>query len=211
MNNEWHHLIVVYGAYVIAAGSPGPSNMRIMGVAMHTGRKPALVLAAGVLTGAIFWGFMAATGVSAVLTRYANLLTLLKIFGGLYLLYLAYKAGKNALTSDDTLSPRSATPTAVSYWKLYRHGLLMHLTNPKAILSWIALMALGLGPSATSETVAAILVGCAALGAIIFSTYAVLFSTSYMVRAYQSARRVIESLLSVCFALAGVRLLMTHD
>ncbi|TIM70779.1 MAG: LysE family translocator, partial [Mesorhizobium sp.] len=32
---ELHQFIIVFTAYVIAAGSPGPSNMRIMAVAMN--------------------------------------------------------------------------------------------------------------------------------------------------------------------------------
>ena len=44
---------------------------------------------------------MAATGVSAILTRYAEALIVLKIFGGLYLLFLALKVGREALTSDE--------------------------------------------------------------------------------------------------------------
>ena len=48
MTVDLHHLLLVFTAYVIAAASPGPSNMRIMGVAMHQGRQAALTLAAGV-------------------------------------------------------------------------------------------------------------------------------------------------------------------
>ncbi len=146
MPADLHHLLIVYTAYVIAAGSPGPSNMRIMGVAMHRGRRAALLLAAGVVSGSIFWGMMAATGISALLTRYAEALFILKIFGGLYLLYLAYKAGRAALTSDDRAREAPLKDAALSGASLYRRGLLMHLTNPKSILAWIALMTLGLGP-----------------------------------------------------------------
>jgi len=83
-----NHLIVVFTAYVIAAGSPGPSTLRIMGVAMNHGRRAGLTLAAGVITGSLFWGLSAATGVSALLARYAEALIVLKVVGGLYLLYL---------------------------------------------------------------------------------------------------------------------------
>ncbi|TIP87979.1 MAG: LysE family translocator, partial [Mesorhizobium sp.] len=91
--------IIVFTAYVIAAGSPGPSNMRIMAVAMNDGRRAALAIASGVVSGSIFWGLMAATGVSAILSRYAQALVILQVLGGLYLLYLAFKAGKAALSS----------------------------------------------------------------------------------------------------------------
>ncbi|WP_132659356.1 LysE family translocator [Rhizobium azibense] len=211
MSSELHHLLIVYTAYVIAAGSPGPSNMRIMGVAMHNGRRAALILAAGVVSGSIFWGAMAATGVSAVLTRYAEALIVLKIFGGLYLLYLAFKAGKAALASgDQTVSQKGANGAAVSGTELYRRGLLMHLSNPKSILAWIALVTLGLGPNSSWHTLAAILGGCAVLSVTIFCGYAVIFSTAPMVRLYRLARRWIEGVLALFFGVAGLRLLLAR-
>jgi len=210
MASEPHHLLLVYTAYVIAAGSPGPSNMRIMGVAMNKGRRAALVLAAGVVSGSIFWGMMATTGISAVLTRYAEALTVLKIFGGLYLLYLAFKAGKAALTSDGKVAEAATGDDAVSNAALYQRGLLMHLTNPKSILAWIALVSLGLGPGASWHTLIAILGGCAILSVTIFCGYAVVFSTAPMVRMYRRARRWIEGTLAVFFGAAGVRLLLSR-
>lgn len=88
--------------------------MRIMGVAMDQGRRAALVLAAGVVSGSIFWGAMAAMGISAILTRYAEALTILKIFGGLYLLYLALRATKAALTSGERQAEVRKTGKAAS-------------------------------------------------------------------------------------------------
>ncbi|WP_338109039.1 LysE family translocator [Pseudomonas coleopterorum] len=193
--------------YIMGAASPGPSNMRIMSVAMHQGRRPALMLAAGVISGSFFWGSMAATGVSAVIVQYAEALIVLKVIGGAYLLFLASKACRSALTSNERFANELSSAPKASGWKLYQRGLLMHLTNPKAILSWIATMTLGLGPGATTSTVAIILAGCAVLSVTIFGGYAVVFSTAPMVRAYQKARRWIEGALAMVFAGAGLRLL----
>lgn len=74
-------LLLVFVTYIAGAASPGPSNMRIMSVAMHQGRRPALMLAAGVISGSFFWGSMAATGVSAVIVQYAEALIVLKVIG----------------------------------------------------------------------------------------------------------------------------------
>nr|WP_314570392.1 LysE family translocator [uncultured Pseudomonas sp.] len=193
--------------YIVGAASPGPSNMRIMSVAMHQGRRPALMLAAGVISGSFFWGSMAATGVSAVIVQYAEALIVLKVIGGAYLLFLASKACRSALTSNERFANELSSASKASGWKLYQRGLLMHLTNPKAILSWIATMTLGLGPGATTSTVAIILAGCAVLSVTIFGGYAVVFSTAPMVRAYQKARRWIEGALAMVFAGAGLKLL----
>lgn len=210
MDADFHQLLIVWTAYVIAAGSPGPSNMRIMGVAMNQGRRAALILAAGVISGSIFWGVMAATGVSAVLTRYAEALFALKILGGLYLLYLAYKAGKSALKRDEPMSGAMAGREGQSGTTLYKRGLLMHLTNPKAILGWIALMTLGLGAEASTATVATILGGCVVLSVTIFFGYALIFSTAPMVRLYSRARRGIEGTLALFFGAAGLKLIFTR-
>ncbi|MEN5299356.1 LysE family translocator [Brucella sp. TWI559] len=206
-----YQLLLVYTTYVIAAGSPGPSNMRIMGVAMNQGRKAGLIFATGVVTGSIFWGVMAATGVSAILTRYAEALIILKIFGGLYLLYLAFKAARAAMASDEKIAARTINGDALlSDGELYRRGLLMHLSNPKSILSWIALVTLGLGTNSSWPQVAAFLSGCIVLSITIFCGYAIVFSTAPMVRLYRRARRWIEGILSAVFAFAGIRLLLSR-
>ncbi|WP_419761319.1 hypothetical protein [Sinorhizobium arboris] len=44
MPADTHHLAPVLTAYVITAGSPGPGNMLIMGIAMNEGRKAAVKL-----------------------------------------------------------------------------------------------------------------------------------------------------------------------
>lgn len=161
------NLALVFTAYTIAAGSPGPSNMRIMAVAMHEGRKAGLAVAAGVVSGSIFWGALAATGVAAVTESYPYALQVLKVFGGLYLLYLAVKAAKSA--ASEPPAPNTTLRSTTAFCTLYVRGLFMHLTNPKSVLAWIALMTLGLGPGASSLTVATILAGCGLLSVCIFA------------------------------------------
>lgn len=207
---ELHHLLLVFMVYIIGAASPGPSNMRIMAVAMQDGRKSALCLAAGVVSGSLFWGSLAATGISAVLAEYAQALVILKILGGAYLLYLGFKAARSALKTDEQLANGAGLPLRASGFKLYHRGLLMHLTNPKALLGWIATMSLGLGAQGSQLTVAIILVGCAVLSVTIFCGYAIIFSTAAMIRAYQRARRIIEGSLAIVFGAAGFKLLMTR-
>lgn len=206
-----YQLLLVYTTYVIAAGSPGPSNMRIMGVAMNQGRKAGLMFAGGVVTGSLFWGVMAATGVSAILTRFAEALIVLKIFGGLYLLYLAVKAARAAMASDEKIAARATNgDDFLSNGELYRRGLLLHLSNPKSILSWIALVTLGLGTNASWPQLALFLGGCIALSITIFCGYAIVFSTAPMVRLYRRARHWIEGVLAAVFAFAGIRLLLSR-
>ncbi|PZU89189.1 MAG: amino acid transporter [Shinella sp.] len=198
--------MLVYITYLIAVASPGPSNMAIMGVAMNRGRASAVTLALGILTGSMFWAALAATGISTVLTRYAEALFVIKIAGGLYLLYLAYKSAKSALLPGEA---RMRTDATTRLSALYRKGLLLHLTNPKSILGWIAIMSLGLRPDAPAYTLAAIVGGCAVIGFSFFIGYALMFSTALMGRAYRKSRRWVEGTLAMVFGFAGIRLLLS--
>ena len=203
---QFHHLLLVYVAYVIAVASPGPSNMAIMGAAMNQGRAHGVALALGVLTGSFCWACLAAAGISTVLTRYAEALIVMKIAGGLYLLYLAWKSAKSAMM-EKALGVADMAPA--SRFASYRRGVLLHLTNPKAILGWGAIMTLGLKPDAPAHTLFAIIGGCAILGFIVFVGYALLFSTATMVNGYRKARRAVEGTLAVVFGYAGLRLLLS--
>ncbi len=205
-----NQLLLVYLTYLIATASPGPSNMAIMGVAMSEGRRPALALALGVVTGSMFWAVLAATGISAVLATYASALEAIKLAGGLYLLFLAYKSARSALTARPVQARSSATGQKPEYLQLYRRGVLLHLFNPKAVLAWIAIMSLGLRPDAPAYTFPLIVAGCAALGIVVFGLYALIFSTEPMVRGYQKARRGIEGVLAIFFGVAGIKLLLSR-
>ena len=202
-----YSLLAVYAVYLLAVASPGPSTMMIMGVAMSQGRTAALALASGVITGSLTWALMTAAGLSAVLVRYAHAVTAIKILGGLYLLYLAYRCARGAIAGVTAAQVDAATPAPQAASTLYRRGLFMHLTNPKAVLTWIALMSVGVQADQPPGTLIAIVLGCTLIGTAVFGSYALVFSTAPAVRAYRRARRPIEALLAGCLGLAGIKTL----
>ena len=161
-------------------------------------------MAAGVVTMSFLWGLIAVTGLAALVVRYAQALAILKLAAGLYLLWLAFKSARSAMQKDE-VSLAGSAPEA-NLGAMYRRGVLMHVGNPKAILSWVALMSLGVGAHASTERLALAFGGCVVLGVTIFFGYAVLFSTIPMIRGYARALRWIDGTLSIVFAGAGARL-----
>ena len=85
------------------------------------------------------------------------------------------------------------------------------MTNPKAVLAWIAIMSLGLGPQSPVWVVFAIVAGTALMSVIFHYLYAVAFSTPLMVSAYGRARRWIQGALGTFFAFAGLKLLASRS
>ena len=204
----WGDLWLALTAYVVMTASPGPATLAILATAAAQGRRPALWLAAGVLSGSVLWGGIAAAGLGALLAAAGWLLTALKLLGGVYLMWLAWGAARRAMSSEASL----VSPVETGSRQLaFRRGLTLHLTNPKAVFSWAAVIALGLDQSAGLGQIGVLLTCCAGLGATIFGGYALLFSSRVSRAAYARARRGIEAVLAGLFTAAGLKLLMARE
>ncbi|WP_394780138.1 LysE family translocator [Undibacterium sp.] len=210
-------LLFAYSAYFVGTASPGPSNLAIMSVATSAGRKAAFVFAAGVMSGSFFWAMLATLGLSTALLMVENFIVTVKLLGGLYLLWLAFKSGRSALKANKAAAPADSLPQ--SYRQLYVRGALLHLTNPKAILVWMSVVALASpispisgndGQHAVPHHMLAVVAGCLGIGTVVFGSYAALFSTAVARRLYLQLRRWLDGFLAIVFALAGYRLLSSR-
>src|SRR3546814_17381062 len=66
---------------------------------MASGRRYGLALAAGVMTGSLTWSIAAAAGLSAIMLANAWAFEALRYAGAAYLLFLAFKSARAALTA----------------------------------------------------------------------------------------------------------------
>ncbi|WP_323119139.1 LysE family translocator [Burkholderia alba] len=165
-----------FAVYLIGTASPGPANLAIAHASLNHGRAPGLSLAAGVICGSMCWGAMAAAGVSALLMSAPAWLAWLKLAGAAYLLWLAYRTVRAAWSARDPLRAPGGSRSG-SRARFYLQGLGIHLTNPKAVLSWLTVTTLGLGAATPPWVAFALVAGCCALGFCVFVAYALVFSS----------------------------------
>jgi threonine/homoserine/homoserine lactone efflux protein len=175
-----------------------------MATAMEEGCRPAIALALGVVSGSIFWGLVAAFGLAAVIATYANALLAMKLIGSAYLLWLAYRSARSAL-SPATERTDDGRRDSSGWSKTFVRGAAMHLTNPKAIFVWLAIVSLALPPGARTSDALVIVGGCGILGVLVFCGYALAFSTALARSVYKSLRRGFEGLLALVFGYAAIR------
>jgi threonine/homoserine/homoserine lactone efflux protein len=197
-----------YVAFLLGVASPGPNVLAVMGTSMAVGRKAGTALALGVSFGSLTWALLTAFGLSVLLLTYAYALTAIKIFGGIYLLWLAYKAFKSAALRGGSAATSLAGPRRSKRGYAVR-GYMIQMTNPKAALSWVAIISLGLPPAAPLWVTLIIVAGTFALSIMAHLAYAQVFSTLVMARAYGRARRCIQATLGDFFAFAGLKLLLS--
>jgi len=200
---EINYLLIILAAF-IAIASPGPATLAISNMSMSMGRGYGLVLAAGVLTGSLFWSFSAAFGLGALMYANSWLFEAFRYLGACYLLYLSYKSLRSALVVKKT----EEAPNLISGFKsTYLRGLLIHLSNPKAILFFGSLYFLGLPDEVSTTDLLKVIATVGLTSSFIFIGYALLFSVPKIRRLYAKSRRVFESAFAVFFGIAGVKIL----
>ncbi len=202
-------IILAYSAFLISIMSPGPNVLAIIGTSMSVGRPSGTALALGVAAGSFSWAMATALGLSALLASYAAALVVIKVAGGLYLLWLAYRSFRAAASAHDIAATTLAGPELRPSGYFLR-GLTIQMTNPKAALAWIAIISLGIQADAPVWVSFAIVAGTSVLSVAIHCLYAAAFSTGTMVRVYGSARRWIQGALGIFFGVAGLKLLASR-
>ena len=187
--------------FFIVTVSPGPATISNATIAMNHGRKTSLSYGSGLSCGLAFWGLIAASGMGAVLQSSLYLLMILKIMGGLYLLWLAYLSARSAWRSD----VESTVISSKRNWFL--QGLLLNMSNPKAVLAWMAALSVGLNSNDDIYTIFIATGVCIVVGFVANALYSILFSVGGIMRGYQRCRRWIEGVVAGLFALAGIGLI----
>lgn len=201
------NLPIILSAAFVATASPGPATLGVASMSMGAGRQRGIAMALGVITGSLTWSAAAALGLGAIMLANAWILEAIRYIGAGYLLYLAVKSARSAL------HPHALTFSAadhLSWGAAYRKGLLLHLTNPKAVLFFGALYSIGVPPSTPLTTLLAVIVAVGLQSTLIFLTYAVVFSSPTVARGFTRIRRLFDGLLAVAFGYASFKVLTAH-
>jgi len=194
-------LLVSAVAFYAVAVTPGPANLSNATIAMSHGRKTSLVYSLGLSFGLVFWGLIAASGMGAVLQGSIYLLMVLKVVGGLYLLWLAFLTARSASQADPAIE---VSPTETRW---FLRGLILNISNPKSIIAWMTALSVGLDSNDGLQAVVATTLVCAVVGFVNNAMYSYVFSIGGMMRAYRRFRRRIDGVAAVLFSLAGLGLI----
>jgi threonine/homoserine/homoserine lactone efflux protein len=128
-------LAAFFLASVILALAPGPDNLFVLAQSALYGRRAGLLVTLGLCTGLLVHTSLVAFGLAALLLSFPPASTLLKLLGGLYLLYLAWRTlGSVAGMHQSKAAIRPAGG------QLYRRGIIMNITNPKVSMFFLAFL-----------------------------------------------------------------------
>jgi homoserine/homoserine lactone efflux protein len=175
---------------------PGPTILTVISYSVAHGRRANVSLVAAVALGDSTALVLSILGLGALLATSALWFTVIKVVGGLYLIYLGiklFRAGASPMES-------SASPMPASRRRLFANTYLVTALNPKGIVFFVAFLPQFIDPTSDASRQLWVL-------AITFVVLATINATLYAMFA-ASARRILASKRAQRrFSLAGGSLL----
>ncbi|WP_299592040.1 LysE family translocator [uncultured Tateyamaria sp.] len=203
---EYVNFWIVIGASLLGGLTPGPATLAIAGTSMQRTRSLGLALAWGVTTGSMSWAIFAALGFGAILATNQWLVEIIRYAGAGYLLWLSSKSARSATRAKEIEVKDTGVASHVAAWSL---GAFIHLTNPKAVIFWGSIIAIGMRPGGNVHSILWIIGTCVAINFTIVTTYALLFSSQTMTGMYLKGRRGFEAVFASFFGAAAVYMLLS--
>jgi len=122
-------------AFAASAAAPGPEVAALLGRALAGGMRSSFPLAAGIVIGKLLLMTAAAIGLGALLALPGPFFMVLKALGAVYLFWLGMRRWRNAGRVLDTNAGARSSRIADAGL-----GLAMTLSNPMAVMFYIALL-----------------------------------------------------------------------
>lgn len=191
-------------AVLIGAMSPGPSFLVVARISISESRRNGLAVATGMGVGAVIFAILALLGLKALFTSAPWLYIVLKILGGVYLIYIGFSMWRGAK------EPISMQATETDEQKTWINGfttaLFTQLSNPKTTIFYSSIFAALLPQtiSLTVETMLPILVFLVEIGW--YCVVALLLSSTGPRSVYLRSKVWIDRVAGGAMGLLGAKL-----
>lgn len=157
---------------------PGPSVMFVIARAVAWGRMTAVITALGNALGMLLLSVFIAVGLGPLLQKYALLLIVVQVLGGIYLIHLGIDAWRHRQEhADDMVKIEEVKPSS---YQILRQGFTVGALNPKALVFFSAVFPQFVDPDVGSITTQLLIFGAifTALALLLDGTWGVLVGSS---------------------------------
>src|ERR1700722_10686048 len=128
------HVLAFAAVVTVLIAIPGPSVLFTISRALTVGRRAALLTVVGNELGLCVQVVAVAFGVGAVVQRSAQVITVIKLVGAVYLVFLGVQAVRHRRSMAEALTARI---TPVRPLQAIRDGFVVGVANPKTIVFFL--------------------------------------------------------------------------
>ncbi len=201
-------LIAITGALAAGAVSPGPSFILVARNAVSLSRQHGFATALGMGSGAFLFSVIALLGLHTLFSAVPLAFWLLKILGGVYLLFLAAKIFRSARRPLQALA--SNKTARISLWRAYIFGLFTQLSNPKTAIVFAGVFSALLPQNIPGYFFAVIPLATFCIDAGWYSIVALILSSEKPRNAYLRCKTIVDSTAGGVMGLLGLKLIFSN-
>jgi len=195
--------LTVWAFLGLNVASPGPNVLNTIASAMGSGRRAGMGSALAVGFGVALW----CLGMAAVFRACPAAQGLLTAGAAGLLLWFAVRYLRAAWAGYHGQRSLPGGASGLGFASAFRRSLLVNVLNPKALTSWLAILALFPVARAQAGDIALLCAGASAVAITLHALYALAFSTPAAARLYLRAGWAVSALAGVFFASFALRLL----
>lgn len=202
----WHGFWIITGIHILAAISPGPDFIFVFQQTLSRGQAAGLLCALGMGLGFGVHILYSVLGLAVVIANAAWLLTLIKIIGGAYLIYLGYH-GLRAKAKNEVVEIVKTEVAPESWLKTLWKGFICNVLNPKAPVYLVSVFTVVLSPDMPLWQLSIYGAWMMFLLFAWFTTIAFLLSIPSVNRQFQKAGHWIDRVLGFVMVGLGIKVI----
>ena len=200
-----HSVLLTIGLFGLTFFSPGPNLLVVVQSSLSAGRAGGIAAGLGVAAGDAIYAALGLVGMAAVIGQSGELFAGIRIVGGLYLLWLAWKM----LKGDASFHLRAAPGLSIRPPSgLFVRGLVTDLANPQTVLFFASIFAMTLDATTPAWARIVAWLGIVLVSAVWRVFLSVAFSRHRMRSMYLRFQRTIERLTGAALAAFGMKLIV---
>lgn len=191
---------------LLAVMSPGPSFILTAQLAASRSRADGVMAALGMGVGTLVWAAAVMLGLQVLLQEFAWAYTVLRIVGGVFLLYVAWNIWRHAAAPLEVSRGQGGEQSDLA--RSFRLGLWTQLSNPKVAVFFGSIF-VALLPREVPDWMVASLLGIVFLNEFVwYALVATVFSTRGPRSVYLRFKLWIDRLTAIFLAALGVKLIL---
>ncbi|RBP53651.1 LysE family translocator [Arenicella xantha] len=205
--SDYTFLAAIAGILLIGAMSPGPSFFVVAQSALAKSRTHGIATALGTGLGVALFAILASFGVTTLIETVPSAYLIFKLFGGAYLLYLAFKIWRGArepLVTESLEGKSSGT-----LFQSFLLGLITQTSNPKTALVIAGIFAAFVPANPPQYTTLAVSIIAFVIDFSWYAVVALSLSTSRTRGVYQRAKTGFDRTAAVFLGAVGIKLLLS--
>ena len=191
--------------HLFAVMSPGPDFALIVRQSLCYDRKISIITSLGIGFGILFHIFLSITGVGIIISNSIILFDIIKISGGLYLMFLGY----NSIASNVkiVLKVDQKSKNIKNNINAFLNGLITNILNPKATLFFLSLYTFIINNQPIVQIQIFYGIWMAIITTLWFCLLSIILTHPIIIKKIQKFLNIIQNITGIMLIVIGIQLI----